>query len=39
MKQEIEGNYRSVKSDIINIIDSEIERIKNDPSLQHLIKQ
>jgi hypothetical protein len=38
MKQNIEGNYRQIKSDVMNIIENELERIKNDPNLQHLIK-
>ena len=36
MKAEIESNYRQIKSDILNIVESEMERIKNDPDLQHL---
>lgn len=39
MKQEIEANYRQVKRDIVHIIEIEMERIKNDPGLQHLVKQ
>jgi Type IV secretory pathway, VirD4 components len=39
MKQEIESNYKRIKSDILNIVVSEMERIKNDPNLQHLIQQ
>ncbi|TXI80166.1 MAG: conjugal transfer protein TraG [Crocinitomicaceae bacterium] len=39
MKQEIESNYRQIKSDILHIVESEIERIKNDPNLQHLVQQ
>lgn len=39
MKQEIESNYRRIKSDIVHIVESEMERIKNDPNLQHLIQQ
>ena len=39
MKQEIESNYRQIKIDIINIIESEMERIKNDPNLQYLIQE
>ena len=35
MKQEIEANYKQIKSDILNIVVSEMERIKNDPDLQH----
>ncbi|BAP31941.1 TraG family protein [Chryseobacterium sp. StRB126] len=38
MKEEIEANYRRIKSDILNIVESEIERIKNDPNLQYLVK-
>ena len=38
MKQEIESNYKRIKSDIIHIIENEMERIKNDPNLQHLIQ-
>ncbi|MDN3692267.1 conjugal transfer protein MobC [Chryseobacterium tructae] len=37
MKQQIEKNYRQIKLDIVNIVENEIERIKNDPDLQHLI--
>lgn len=39
MKQVIEANYRQVKADIVHIVESEMERIKNDPDLQHLIQQ
>src|SRR5690554_74391 len=39
MKQEIEANYRKIKTDILHIVESEMERIKNDPNLQHLIQQ
>lgn len=38
MKQDIENNYRQTKKDILNIIENEMERIKNDPELQHLIQ-
>ncbi|WLD24334.1 conjugal transfer protein MobC [Flavobacterium dauae] len=37
MKRQIEANYKQVKSDIVHIIETEIDRIKNDPELQHLI--
>jgi len=37
MKQEIEANYRQVKQDIVLVIERELERIKNDPDLQHLV--
>lgn len=39
MKQQIESNYKQIKSDILNIVKNELERIKNDPDLQHLIPQ
>jgi hypothetical protein len=38
MKQQIEDNYRQIKSDILHIVENEMERIKNDPSLQHLVQ-
>jgi hypothetical protein len=39
MKQEIEANYKQIKRDIVMVIESEMERIKNDPDLQHLVKK
>ncbi|MFD1631074.1 conjugal transfer protein MobC [Pseudopedobacter beijingensis] len=39
MKQVIEANYRQIKADVVQIVASEMERIKNDPNLQHLIRQ
>ncbi|SFS52381.1 conjugal transfer protein MobC [Sphingobacterium wenxiniae] len=39
MKQVIEANYRQVKADVVQIVESEMQRIKNDPDLQHLIQQ
>lgn len=39
MKQEIKSNYRRIKTDIISIIENEMERISNDPDLQHLIQE
>ena len=39
MKQVIEDNYRQVKTDVLQIVECEMERIKNDPDLQHLIQQ
>lgn len=39
MKQEIESNYKQIKSDIIHIVGKEMERIKNDPNLLHLVQQ
>lgn len=37
IKAQIEANYKQVKLDVINIVETELERIKNDPDLQHLI--
>ncbi len=37
MKQAIEDNYRQIKMDIVLIIETELQRIKNDPNLQHLV--
>ena len=39
MKIEIEANYKQIKRDIVLIIESELERIKNDPDLQHLVQK
>jgi hypothetical protein len=39
MKQQIEGNYRKIKSDILHIVETEMERIENDPNLQHLVQK
>lgn len=39
MKEDIDANYRQIKLDIVHVIESEIERIKNDPDLQHLIQE
>ena len=39
MKQVIEANYRQVKTDVLQIVESEMERIKNDPDLQHLVQE
>lgn len=38
MKQEIESNYRQIKLDILTIVENEMERIENDPALQHLMR-
>jgi len=37
MKQIIEENYRQIKMDIVLAIQAELERIKNDPNLKHLL--
>ncbi|MDN5480949.1 MAG: TraM recognition domain-containing protein, partial [Chryseobacterium sp.] len=38
MKDTIEANYKQIKKDIVLIITEEMERIKNDPNLKHLIQ-
>ena len=38
LKETIETNYKCVKQDILNLVTSEIERIKDDPNLKGLIK-
>jgi hypothetical protein len=39
MKEEITANYKNIKADILMIINDEMERISNDPDLQHLINK
>jgi len=39
MKRTIESNYRQIKTDIVLVIENELERIKNDPELQHLVQK
>ncbi|MBL6453114.1 MAG: YWFCY domain-containing protein [Porphyromonas sp.] len=39
LKETIEANYRQVKQEVLSLVDSEITRIKSDPSLSHLIKE
>ena len=39
LKETIEANYRKVKQEILSLVDSEMERVKNDTLLSHLIKQ
>ena len=38
MKEQIQLNYDRIKQDIRDIVNSEMERIENDPELAHLIK-
>lgn len=37
MQEQIERNYSQIKNDVVQIIADEMERIKNDPELQHLL--
>ena len=39
LRETIEANYKCVKQDILSLVASEIERIKNDPNLKGLIKE
>ena len=38
MQQQIEQNYYRIKNEVRQIVADEIERIKADPELSHLIK-
>ena len=38
MSEQISLNYDRIKSDVANIVTSELERIKSDPELAHLVK-
>lgn len=39
MQEEIQANYNRVKQEVQQIVTDEMERIKNDPMLLHLIKE
>ena len=39
LRETIEVNCRQVKQEVLSLVDSETERIKNDPELKHLIKE
>ena len=39
LKETIEANYKRVKQEVLSLVDTEIERIKADPKLCHLIKE
>ena len=39
MAEQIQLNYERIKRDVQQIVDDEINRIKNDPDLKHLIKE
>ena len=38
-RETIEANYKCVKQEILGLVASEIERIKNDAKLKHPIKE
>ena len=39
METQVEDNYQRIRSEVNQIIKDEMERIKNDPKLRHLIPQ
>lgn len=39
LRETVEANYKRVKQEVLNLVDSEIERIKTNPSLSYLIKE
>ncbi|WP_373837511.1 conjugal transfer protein MobC [Bacteroides heparinolyticus] len=39
LSETIEANYKRVKQEVLSLVDTEIERIKADPKLCHLIKE
>ena len=39
MKEQIQENYNRIKADVKRIVTDELERIKNDPALAHLLQQ
>lgn len=39
LKETIEANYKSIKQEVLTLISSEIERIKNTSDLKYLIKE
>ena len=39
LKETIEANYKRVKQEVLSLVDCEIERIKNNPNLKHLMKE
>jgi hypothetical protein len=39
MKEQIQLNYNRIKEEAKQIVADELERIKNDPALAHLLQQ
>ena len=39
LKETIETNYKCVKQDVLSLVNTETQRIKNDPELRHLIRE
>jgi hypothetical protein len=38
-KEILEANFRQIKADVAQIIKNELDRIQNDPNLQHLLQK
>ena len=38
LSETIEANYKSIKQEVLSLVDTEIDRIKADPKLCHLIR-
>ena len=39
LKETIEANYKCVKQDVLSLVNTETQRIKDDPELRHLIRE
>ena len=39
MKEKIQENYNRIKTEVRQIVSDELQRIKNDPALAHLLQQ
>ena len=39
MDEQIKNNYNRIKREVIQIIEDEKKRIKNDPNLRHLLEE
>jgi hypothetical protein len=39
MEQTIRDNYNRIKDEVKQIVRDELKRIKNDPTLKHLLQQ
>lgn len=37
MEEQIRANYRQIKQDIVELVENELIRIENDPTLKHLL--
>ena len=39
LNETIEANYKRVKQEMLSLVDSEVERMMNDPNLKYLLKE